>query len=112
VGFPEEEDPDFFEKVERMVLKYFFYYPDDIGFSGHHHDLEAIELDIYLNMDAGCYQVRVETARGLVHGNRWYTNTLEITDDTRFPLTVSRKRGSMEALSTATRTATSPVAMM
>ena len=37
---PEEEDPEAFSKVDNMILKYFFYYPEDFGLGGHIHDLE------------------------------------------------------------------------
>jgi hypothetical protein len=93
VGRPEEDDPDFFEKVDHMILKYFFYYPEDFGLGGHLHDLEAVEFQVDLEREAGCYQLQIEEVTALAHGNRWYSNNLEVTDDTKFPMTIIVEEG-------------------
>jgi hypothetical protein len=93
VVLPPEDDPDFFEKVDSMILKFFFYYPEDFGLGGHVHDLEATEFEIVLEEDSGCYRVRVERVESLAHGNRWYSNVLTIKPDTMFPLTLFVEEG-------------------
>jgi hypothetical protein len=67
VTLPPEEDPRFFEKVDHMVLKYFFYYPEDIGLGAHTHDLEVVEMEIGLDKLRGCYQVRIVTVNAQAH---------------------------------------------
>ena len=93
VTLPPEDDPDFFEKVDSMILKFFFYYPQDFGLGGHVHDLEATEFEIVLEEDSGCYRVRVERVKALAHGNNWYSNILTIETDTMFPLTLFVEEG-------------------
>jgi hypothetical protein len=93
VTLPPEDDPDFMEKVDRMILKYFFYYPEDIGLGAHIHDLEAVETKIRLSESAGCYQVQVENVTALAHGSRWYSNQLTVTEDTKFPMTIFVEEG-------------------
>ena len=90
---PEEEDPEAFSKIDNFILKYFFYYPEDFGLGGHHHDLEAVEFHLFLERRDGCYRVRMQSAEALAHGSRWYSNLLEIRSDTRFPLTVFVEEG-------------------
>ena len=90
---PEEDDPAFFDKVERFTLTFFFYYPEDAGRSAHVHDLEGTELEIVLDTDGLCRRVRVARVEALAHGNRWYSNVLEVTPDTRFPITVLVEQG-------------------
>ena len=48
VSDPKEEDPAFFQKVETFTLRYFFYYPEDIGVHAHIHDLEGAEFLVHL----------------------------------------------------------------
>ena len=67
---PEEDDPEFFDKVDRLILKYFFYYPEDSGVGGHVHDLEAAEFEIVLERTAACRGVRLVRVEGLAHGSR------------------------------------------
>lgn len=95
VGRPEENDPEFFRKVDRMILKFLFYYSEDIGVGAHPHDLEAVELELELSSENGCYQLSLENATGLSHGSRWYSNILEIdaAPDTKYPLTLFVEEG-------------------
>jgi hypothetical protein len=94
VSVPEADDPRFFEKVRRFTLRYFFYYKRDIGFSGHEHDLEGAEFEMALERKPdGCHTIRVIRVRGFAHGVDWYWNELQITDDTRFPLTMLVEEG-------------------
>ena len=59
----QQEDPAPFARINNMILKYFFYYPEDFGLGGHLHDLEAVELEIFLEESEGCYRVRHEGVR-------------------------------------------------
>jgi hypothetical protein len=93
VALPPEKDPGFFEKVDRMILKYFFYYPEDIGLGAHTHDLEAVETEIRLSFANGCYRVQVENVTALAHGSRWYSNRLTVGEDTKFPMTIFVEEG-------------------
>ena len=89
----QQEDPAAFGKINNLILKYFFYYPEDFGLGGHKHDLEAVELHLFLEDNEGCYRVRMESAEALAHGSRWYSNILSIESDARFPLTVFVEEG-------------------
>ncbi len=93
VGDP-ETDPQFFEKVDRLILKFFFYYDQDIGVGHHTHDLEAIEAHVILDYNAGsCSQIRLDRVEALAHGIRWYTNVLDVQPDTVLPLTILVEEG-------------------
>lgn len=89
----EQNGAAFFDKVDSVILAFFFYYPRDVGVGGHVHDLEGIELEIRLERDGPCRRVRVERVEGLAHGNRWYANILVVRPDTRFPITVFVEEG-------------------
>lgn len=90
---PEEDDPAFFDKVDSLILKFFFYYPEDYGAGGHVHDLESTELEIFLENDGPCRRLRVARVEALAHGNRWYSNILVVQPDTKFPVTVFVEEG-------------------
>jgi hypothetical protein len=89
-----EEELQFFEKVAQFRLKYFFYYGEDVGMKPHRHDLEAIELRVYLDETGdGCRRIRVTRIEGLAHGLSWYSNILSVEADTVFPVTVLVEEG-------------------
>lgn len=91
---PLESEPRFFEKVAQVRIKYFFYYPEDIGLKPHRHDLEAVVMSVHLDqLDDGCRRIRVDRVEGLAHGLDWYSNILRVADDTVFPLTVLVEEG-------------------
>ena len=89
----DENTPAFFDQVTRLTLRFFFYYPEDIGKSGHVHDLEGADFDIALEHVGPCRQLRIVRVEGLAHGNRWYSNLLDVGPDTRLPLTLLVARG-------------------
>jgi hypothetical protein len=93
VTVPVEDDPAFADKVERLVLRFFFYYPSDIGAGAHDHDLESIEVTVVLDGTDACRRLRVERVEGLAHGSRWYSNILDVQPDTKFPITVLVEEG-------------------
>jgi hypothetical protein len=93
VGRPEEDDAAFADKVESFILKYYFYYPEDSGVGGHTHDLETAEFEVSLERDGECRRVRLASVEGLAHGSRWYSNTLKIRSDIRYPVTLLVEEG-------------------
>jgi hypothetical protein len=96
------------DRLDRVFIQYFFYYPEDRGVGGHQHDLEALEVQVEVRRvcrvkaepSSGhlkgipaepCWPgVIVRTMSGSAHGVGWYTNTLDVgaTRDTVVPLTV------------------------
>lgn len=93
VTTPPEDDPAFFAKVDQMTLRYFFYYPEDVGLASHEHDLEVVEMALKLEKSMDCYQVRVSEVTGLAHGSRWYSNKLSVEADTKFPISIFVEEG-------------------
>ena len=93
VGRPEEDDAAFWDKVESFILKYYFYYPQDFGVGGHPHDLEAVEFEVWLEGDGNCRRVRMASVEALAHGSRWYSNTLKVRPDIRYPVMLFVEEG-------------------
>ena len=93
VTSPEQDDAAFFDKVDRLILKFFFYYPEDSGVGGHVHDLESAEFEVILEQTGACRRVRIAQVEGLAHGSRWYSNTLAVKSDTKFPLAMLVEEG-------------------
>jgi hypothetical protein len=93
VGRPEQDDAEFSDKVESFILKYYFYYPEDSGVGGHTHDLETAEFEVWLEGDGGCRRVRLASVEALAHGSRWYSNTLKIRSDIKYPVTLFVEEG-------------------
>ena len=81
---PVAEDPELFARAEEIVIRFFFYYREDIGAHSHLHDVELVELDVFLDRGAdGCGQVRVDSVVGFAHGVDWYFNRLVVAEDSR-----------------------------
>ena len=93
VSRPEEDDPAFADKAESFILKYYFYYSEDFGVGGHPHDLEAAEFEVWLEGDPSCRSVRLASVEGLAHGSRWYSNTLKVRPDIKYPVTLFVEEG-------------------
>lgn len=83
------------DKIEKLTLKYYFYYCVDCGFGGHGHDLENIDLEILIEKEKSGprYRARVREVVGAAHGVHWFNNRLEVTDDTVFPITILVEEG-------------------
>jgi hypothetical protein len=83
------------DKIERLTLRYYFYYCVDCGFGGHGHDLENIELEILIEKEknGARYRARVAEVLGAAHGVHWFNNRLRVTDDTVFPITILVEEG-------------------
>jgi hypothetical protein len=74
--------------VTEIVVRYLFYYPNELGAHSHRHDLESVELRLVSEraddrgdprvVDGRCRQVRVATFYGAAHGLGLYTNVLDL----------------------------------
>ena len=89
------DQPVALDEVTSIYVRFFFYYPFDIGFGHHQHDLESVEmtLDVVKVVVTGvvkeeCREVRLYRVSGAAHGVGWYTNTLNIYDATNDPVLV------------------------
>ena len=68
------------DKVESLVIRYYFYYPEDFGVGAHPHDLEVAEFTLFLEQtEDGCYRLRLSRVVGFAHGIDWYYNQLNVT---------------------------------
>jgi hypothetical protein len=82
------------DELDRVTIRYFFYYKEDRGVGGHLHDLEGLELQVRIRRacwKGSCaYSALLESASGASHGVAWYTSVLDVfkARDTEFPLTV------------------------
>jgi hypothetical protein len=80
------------DQLDRVTIRYYFYYPEDRGIGGHIHDLEAIELQIRIEpvcLGNNCYYgALLESVAGSAHGVGWYTSVLDVfkTSDTVIPI--------------------------
>lgn len=91
--------------LRSVAIRFFFYYPLDIGVGGHLHDLESAQVLVVFDKPrctnaALCekaYRARIRFVSGAAHGVGWYTSTLDLGDsdssDTRLPLTVLVEEG-------------------
>ena len=94
VTLPEQDDLRFWDKVESVAIRYYFYYPQDFGVGGHQHDLEVAEFTAYLEQGSdGCYELRLSKVVGFAHGVDWYYNELRIQRDTWYPITLLVEEG-------------------
>ena len=75
-------------QLQEVVIRYLFYYPNELGAHSHVHDLESVELRIVIEeadergdpraSNALCRQIRVATLYGAAHGLGLYTNVLDL----------------------------------
>lgn len=81
-------DPTLLREMKEFVIRYLFYYPNELGAHSHMHDLESVELRVVVE-DADergdprperkpCRQIRVATFYGAAHGLGLYTNVLDL----------------------------------
>jgi hypothetical protein len=74
--------------LDEVVIRYLFYYPNELGAHSHIHDLESIELRVVFEKadergdpraaNPSCWQIRVATFYGAAHGLGLYTNVLDL----------------------------------
>jgi hypothetical protein len=85
------------DRVTAIDLDYFFYYPSEEGLGGHTHDVESVEMKVVAYRQPNCTECRYGIVIALVnakaHGIRWYDNTLETDEYTRFPITILVEEG-------------------
>jgi hypothetical protein len=93
VDTPAHQDAAFFDKVDRVAIRFYFYYERDFGVGQHEHDLEVVEMELSLNVASGCRELLLRRVTGLAHGTDWYSNELEVEPDTRMPITVLVEEG-------------------
>src|SRR5713101_2438011 len=60
--------------IVSIVIRFYFYYPWDIGFGGHQHDLEGFE--VYIESVKNQQALKVARIAASAHGISWYTNEL------------------------------------
>ncbi len=90
---PVDDDPELFAKARAAIIRFYFYYPEDIGVAGHVNDLEVVEFQLQLDDEGGCRQVRIERVIGFAHGVDWYYNRLVVTPDTKLPIAILVEEG-------------------
>jgi hypothetical protein len=90
-----------------LLLEYYAYYANELGFSAHRHDVEGAELRLavarsdrgYLRdrgfADCGEPHVVLFATRvtAKAHGIEWYWNILDVDRDTRFPINLLVEEG-------------------
>jgi hypothetical protein len=95
VGMPPQDDVFFVDRVRQFTLRYYAYYPTDSGGAGRTHDLEALDLDIAIDvMPDGGHRIRILRAAGLVRGTEWNANDLKIVPGTKLPITMLVEHGT------------------
>lgn len=89
-----EDDPQFFEKVDSFIIKYYFYYIQDFGTGGHAHDVEVAAFALVPEKTPeGCYQLRLQQVTAYAHGVDWYNNIMEARRDMRWPVALFVEEG-------------------
>lgn len=83
------------DRIQKLTLRYYFYYCVDCGLGGHRHDLENIELVVLIEKDErrSRYRARVVEVIGAAHGVHWFNNRLRVAGNTVFPITILVEEG-------------------
>jgi hypothetical protein len=90
-----------------LLLEYYAYYADELGFSAHRHDVEGAELRLAVSRSdreylrdqghADCGEPHlvlfVTRVTAKAHGIEWYWNVLDVDQDTRFPINLLVEEG-------------------
>jgi len=78
-------------------LDYFFYYHKEVGLGGHENDCESGFFKLFVWHRPECedcpYALFVSRVTGKAHGLKWYDNTLEVDEFTKFPMTLMVEEG-------------------
>lgn len=91
------------DALSEITLRYMFYYPLDVGVGDHLHDLEAVDVDLWVEEEHGCTGIFVRRIQGAAHGVGLYTNTLDVdvierrTNELRGVVTSPRLRETLES---------------
>jgi hypothetical protein len=59
-----------------VVIRFYFYYPEDLGFGAHAYDLEALE--VHLEVGPNPEELRIARIVASAHGVSWFTNEARI----------------------------------
>ena len=85
------------EQVAGIDLDFFFYYSSEAGLGAHPHDVESAQLQVVVWRREKCresrYHLVVTRVLGKAHGIQWYDNTLEVDEDTKFPIHILSEEG-------------------
>ena len=66
-------------QIEEIHVRFFFYYPYEVGFGNHRHDLESALFVAQRTEDNSCgHRVRLLHVRAAAHGSIWYENRLDL----------------------------------
>ena len=83
--------------VAGIDLDFFFYYPYEAGLSGHKHDVESAEFQLFVWKRDSCsdckYNLVITRVTGKAHGLSWYDNTLGVDEYTNFPMHIMVEEG-------------------
>jgi len=90
---PLDHVADFSDRVRTLYLRFFFYYPEDLGTHGHRHDVEGVEMEIDFERVGACRTLRLDRTRAFAHGAPEYENRLRTTEDTRVPVALLVEEG-------------------
>lgn len=90
---PLDQVADFSDRVRTLYLRFFFYYPEDMGTHGHRHDVEGVEMEIDFERVGDCRLLRLDRTRAFAHGAPEYENRLRTTEDTRVPVALLVEEG-------------------
>lgn len=94
VTTPAADDPRIMEKARRLVVRFLFYYREDIGVGRHPNDIEMADQALAFDRAPdGCWEIRVEEVTAYAHGVDWYSNQLVVEKDTRLPITILVEEG-------------------
>jgi hypothetical protein len=84
-------------RVAGIDLDYFFYYASEAGLGSHAHDVESAQLQVVVWKREQCseapYHLVVTRVVGKAHGIQWYDNTLEVDEETKFPIHILSEEG-------------------
>jgi hypothetical protein len=85
------------EQTAAIDLDYFFYYHREVGLGGHEHDTESAFFKIAVWRRENCedcrYALLVTSVTGKAHGLNWYDNTVDVDEQTLFPMTLLVEEG-------------------
>jgi hypothetical protein len=80
-----------------LTIRYMMYYPQDIGFGGHTHDLEnfLVTVDVTDDDHDAKLRAKIVDVEGLAHGIDLYSNELHVAahDDVVFPIRILIEEG-------------------
>ncbi len=91
---PNLSDTAMAKALQRLEVRYWFYYPNEHGYHAHEHDLERVDIVIerFEEPNTGRCHARVVSMVGAAHGSRWFENQL-IDAEVAFPSMILVEEG-------------------